>query len=196
MVKGKSIGEYLKDLRRQMAEANVMDCFSIKSLFGGDWLKRKLGMLGISLVLVFGVACASKAVSLSGSHGKNQLTQKEDSIYVFVEKKPEFPGGNNALMAFLSKNIKYPEEALEKSIQGKVVVSFVVEKDGTLSQKKVEKSVHPLLDAEAMRVVSSMPKWIPGERGGKVVRSRYVLPFGFKCTVMPETDVVKEMKED
>lgn len=162
MAKEKSIFEYLKSLCKQIAETGVIDNFPMKSLFSGDGLKRKLGMVGLSLALASGLAFASKPSDLSP---KNLVTQDTDSIYSRVEKIPQFPGGTNALVDFLRENIHYPVEAMEKSIQGKVKVSFVVEKDGTIAQVRVTESVHPLLDAEAMRVVQSMPKWIPGKQG-------------------------------
>ena len=97
-----------------------------------------------------------------------------------VEKMPEFEGGVENMMKFLQTNIKYPEEAKKKGTQGRVVVQFVVEKDGSIVESKVVKSVSPELDAEALRVVKAMPKWIPGEQRGKKVRVLFTLPVSFK----------------
>ena len=94
---------------------------------------------------------------------------------------PKFPGGPSAMSEYLSKNIKYPAEAEKNGIQGRVVLTYVVEKDGSLSQLKVAKGVDPSLDAEAIRVVSSMPKWIPAKKNGEIVRAGCLsLPVTFK----------------
>lgn len=93
---------------------------------------------------------------------------------------PEYPGGMQAMMSFIGENVKYPEDAMEKNISGKVFVSFVVEKDGSVSEAKVVKSVCASLDNEALRVVNAMPKWTPGKMDGKNVRVKYTLPFTFK----------------
>lgn len=93
-----------------------------------------------------------------------------------VDQAPEFPGGEAALMQFLVENVKYPVEAMEKCVQGRVVVEFTVNEDGTLSDWIVTKSVDPDLDKEAIRLIQLMPKWNPGRSKGKVVRSRYTLP--------------------
>ena len=109
---------------------------------------------------------------------KNQ--EEPDTIYTQVEQIPQFPGGDQALLQFLAKNVKYPPEASEHGIQGKVVLRFVVEPDGSITDIKVEKSVDPLLDKEAIRVVKKMPKWIPGRQNGQPVRVYYSLPIGFR----------------
>ena len=103
-----------------------------------------------------------------------------DSIYNVVEVMPEFPGGAEKMMDYLSTNIKYPEEAKEKGISGRVFLSFVIEKDGSVTDVKVMRSVNPLVDNEAVRVVKAMPKWKPGLMKGKPVRVNYVLPINFK----------------
>ncbi len=103
-----------------------------------------------------------------------------DSIYQIAEVMPEFPGGMEKMMVYLSKNIKYPEEAKEKGISGRVFLSFVVEKDGSVTDVKVMRSVNPLVDDEAVRVVQAMPKWKPGLQKGKPVRVSYLLPITFK----------------
>ena len=114
----------------------------------------------------------------------SQLTVVEagadDDIYEIVENMPEFPGGPSGVMAYLRRSIQYPAEAQESYITGSVRVSFVVEKDGSVSNVKVIKSVHELLDREAVRVVKAMPKWQPGMQNGKPVRTRYNLPVTFR----------------
>ena len=99
--------------------------------------------------------------------------------YDKVEEMPEYPGGIRELLKFVKDNVKYPAEAIEKDIQGKVILQFVIEKDGNASSFKVLRSIHPLLDAEALRVVKLMPKWTPGKVKGEAVRVRYTMPVAF-----------------
>ncbi len=105
---------------------------------------------------------------------------EETKVFDVVEQMPSFPGGPAALMQFLSSNIKYPVVAEENGVQGRVVCTFVVEKDGSITDVKVVKSVDPSLDKEAMRVVKSMPKWIPGKQNGSAVRVKYTVPVTFR----------------
>ena len=106
--------------------------------------------------------------------------EEEQQIFEVVEEAPEFPGGMGALMKFLGSNIKYPTIAQENGVQGRVIVQFVVNKDGSIVDAKVMRSVDPYLDKEALRVVSSMPKWKPGKQRGKAVRCRYTVPVMFR----------------
>lgn len=101
-------------------------------------------------------------------------------VYDVVEQMPSFPGGDAALMQYLGSHVKYPAEAEENGITGRVVVSFVVERDGSISTAKVVKSVDPQLDREALRVILSMPKWKPGKQNGDPVRVKYTLPINFR----------------
>ena len=107
-------------------------------------------------------------------------TGTTDKVYEVCEQMPTFPGGDAALMKYLSENVKYPALAIKAQEQGRVVVSFTVEKDGAISDVKVARSVTPSLDAEAVRVVKAMPKWTPGKQGGQLVRVRYNVPVSFK----------------
>ena len=110
-----------------------------------------------------------------------KMVQKSnDSIFQIVEKMPEFPGGAEAMMNYLSGNIKYPEEAKEKGVSGRVFINFVIEKDGSVSNAKVMRSIGGGCDEEALRVVNAMPKWKPGVQKGKPVRVSYMLPINFK----------------
>ena len=104
----------------------------------------------------------------------------ENKVFEVVEQMPSFPGGPSALMKYLSENIKYPVVAQENGVQGRVVVSFVVERDGSITDVKVARSVDPSLDREAMRVVRSMPHWIPGKQNGSAVRVKYNVPVSFR----------------
>ena len=107
-------------------------------------------------------------------------TSATDKVYEVCEQMPIFPGGDAALMKYLSENVKYPALAIKAQEQGRVVVSFTVEKDGAISDVKVARSVTPSLDAEAVRVVKAMPKWTPGKQDGQLVRVRYNVPVSFK----------------
>ena len=104
----------------------------------------------------------------------------EQEIFEIVEEPTTFPGGDAALMQWLSKNIKYPAIAQENGTQGRVTVRFVVERDGSVSNAEVIRGVDPYLDKEALRVVNSMPKWNPGKQRGKAVRTRFTLPVTFR----------------
>ena len=106
--------------------------------------------------------------------------EEETKVFDVVEQMPQFPGGPNALFEYLSKNIKYPVVAEENGIQGRVIVTFVVERDGSITDVKVAKSVDPSLDKEAQRVVKSMPHWIPGKQNGSAVRVKYTVPVTFR----------------
>jgi len=106
--------------------------------------------------------------------------EEENKVFDVVEQMPSFPGGMAALMAYLQKSIKYPPVAEENGIQGRVVCTFVVERDGSVTDVRVAKSVDPSLDKEAVRVVSALPKWIPGKQNGQSVRVKYTLPVTFR----------------
>lgn len=111
---------------------------------------------------------------------KDEKSSEEVFVANKIDKMPEYPGGIPALSAFLSENIKYPKSALEEGIYGCVYISFVVEKNGKISDVQVARSVHSSLDEEAARVVKMMPKWTPGIQNGKPVRVRFTLPVNFK----------------
>ena len=111
----------------------------------------------------------------------NATDQKaEEEAFVIVDKMPEYPGGSEAMFQFLTSNIKYPKSCIDDKIQGRVLVQFVVEKDGSITDAKTVKSVHPDLDAEALRVINAMPAWTPGEQKGQKVRVTYTIPVVFK----------------
>ncbi|WP_084608527.1 energy transducer TonB [Xylanibacter oryzae] len=106
-----------------------------------------------------------------------QNNDSDNHVFDVVEQMPSFPGGNGALMDYISKNIKYPTES---DAQGRVIVTFIVEKDGSITNAKVTRSVDPAFDKEALRVINSMPKWIPGKQNGQNVRVRYTVPVTFR----------------
>lgn len=103
-----------------------------------------------------------------------------EEIFTIVEEPTEFPGGPAALVKFLTSNVKYPEIAMENGIQGRVMVKFVVERDGSVSNVDILRGVDPALDKEAVRVVKSMPKWKPGKQRGKPVRQSFQVPVVFR----------------
>ena len=116
-------------------------------------------------------------------------------VYMVVEQQPEFPGGSVALMKYLSENIKYPDGAMKAGKQGKAFVQFVVKADGAVNDVVIMRSTgDESLDAEALRVVKSMPKWNPGKQGGKAVNVRHTLPVNFRLADVPETTPVIELK--
>ena len=108
-----------------------------------------------------------------------QTNTPSPEVFDKVEVMPEYPGGMTAMIDFMIQNVKYPKEAEKQKLEGRTLVSFIVEKDGSLSEIEVLKSSHPLLDNEALRVVGEMPKWKPGQQKGKPVRVRFVLPVSF-----------------
>ncbi|UKK68332.1 TonB family protein [Prevotella communis] len=109
-------------------------------------------------------------------------TEPDDKPFDVVEQMPEFPGGQEALMQFLRQEVKYPKEAEEKGLQGRVVVRYIIEKDGSISEVEIVKSVNEYLDAEAIRVVNAMPKWKPGKQKGEPVRVKFTLPVTFRLS--------------
>ena len=118
-------------------------------------------------------------VSPEAKEAPADSTAKEE-VFMVAEQMPEFPGGMKELLKFLQDNLKYPENAMKNNVQGRVIVQFVVEKDGTLTEFKVARSVDPDLDAEALRVLQIMPKWKPGMQRGKIVRVKFTVPVSFK----------------
>ena len=127
---------------------------------------------------------------------KNELTEHdEDEVFIEVEDPPEFPGGMQALRDYMRDNIKYPEACRKDSIQGRVIITFVVEKDGSICGAEVVKRVHDQLDAEALRVINSMPKWKPGTQRGKVVRIKYAIPVVFRLDGSPYLTVPNSSAE-
>ena len=125
----------------------------------------------MSLMAMFGLSTVSAQ--------KTVVAQKNQQVFDVVEQMPEYPGGMQALFEYLSQNVKYPEDAEKQKIEGRVIATFVVETDGTISNVEVVKPVFPSLDAEAIRVLSGMPKWTPGKQSGKVVSVKYTVPISF-----------------
>lgn len=108
------------------------------------------------------------------------LPPDDDKVYTVCDVMPEFPGGQDKLLQYLASSIKYPAEAIEKKEEGRVTLSYIVEKDGSISNVEVIRSVSPSLDAEAIRIVKAMPKWTPAKSKGEIVRVKYTVPVTFR----------------
>ena len=125
-------------------------------------------------------ATSTASSATHATHPESKPSASNNKVHDIFEQQPEFPGGTPALYEYLSNNLHYPAVARENEVQGRVIVIFTVEKDGSLSNITLARSVDPMLDKEALRLVRGMPKWIPGKRNGDAVRSRYSLPVTFK----------------
>lgn len=132
-------------------------------------------MKKLILMLLMAVCCL-----MTANAQKTVVSQTNQKVFDTVEQMPEYPGSMQAMIEFLQANMKYPEDAAKQKVEGRVMVQFVVETDGSISDVHVAKQVFPSLDAEAIRVVQAMPKWTPGKEKGKVVRVKYNLPIVFR----------------
>ena len=117
----------------------------------------------------------------NGAEGEPiDILQDQDGVYLAVPEMPEYPGGAAALLSSFRETLVYPEDAKTEGIQGRVLVQFIVEEDGSITNPVIIKSVYPSLDAEALRFVSKMPKWKPGKIDGKLCRTKYIVPLNFR----------------
>lgn len=149
----------------------------------------RLGILLLVLACSMGVTAQTsktaqnnnQQVSLPSTNKGDTITDRvsTDKIYDVVDENPHFPGGNGAMLDWLSKNIHYSSGCA--SLQGRVVVSFYVEPDGSLSDIELVQKVDPELDEEVLRVVKAMPKWIPASQNNNPIRAKYTLPIEFRC---------------
>ena len=134
------------------------------------------------------ITCSFSAFGQNENHNPSDsayrpvmgTSNSSDIVFTRIDEMPEFPGGHEALMQYLASNIRYPKEAREKDIEGKVVVKFVVCKDGTLCNEEVVRSIGGGCDEEVIRVVKAMPEWKPGKQNGKAVKVYYTLPVTFR----------------
>jgi TonB family protein len=133
-------------------------------------------LLAISLIAVF--ACEQDKQEKQGTNQLKSASIRED-VFVVVEEAPEYPGGVTELRKFLAQHVNYPAEAQKNGTQGKVYVTFVVNKDGSVSDAKIARGVDPLLDAEAVRIVNTLPKWKPGRQSGRDVAVQFTVPINF-----------------
>ena len=203
MKQGKKICKTLKAIRQQIADANGISYAPTPCTHKGDcagtcpaceaevrYIENELNarrLLG-KAVVVAGLSMSfmpptSFSQVVTSVKSPQKITAKSDTSRVLdgvVEQMPSFRGGQQALMTYLSQNVIYPKECKDSAIQGRVVCSFMIEKDGSLSEFKVVKSVHPKLDAEALRVIKQMPKWCPGKMLGEATRVKYTIPITFR----------------
>ena len=126
----------------------------------------------MALMALFGLTTVSAQ--------KTVVAKKNQQVFDVVEKMPEYPGGQAALFEYLSTNVKYPADAEKKKVEGRVLVTFIVNTDGSITDIELVRKAFPSLDAEAVRVISGMPKWIPGEQKGQKVRVKYTVPLPFR----------------
>lgn len=131
---------------------------------------KKLLLMSLMAVFCLSTVSAQKTV----------VSKKNQKVFDVVEQMPEFPGGIAAMFEYLMQNVKYPEDAEKQKVEGRVIATFVVETDGSITDVQAVKQVFPSLDAEAIRVLEAMPKWTPGKQNGKSVRVKYTVPVNFK----------------
>ena len=232
MKRGKRTCRILKEIRKQIAEANDIEFIVSECQYQGDCLgtcpkceaevryleqqleyKRLAGtaitILGISAGVITMAtplnSCANtpqqtinkeisqETISQKDSLISNQKVKEKESSELFgmVEEMPMYPGGQAELMELIKKSIRYPSPAI--NISGRVVVSFIVNRDGSISDAKVTRSVHPLFDKEALRIVSSLPKWYPGKQNGKLIKVKFTVPIAFNgySGVISKTEIIE-----
>ena len=138
-------------------------------------------LLAISALVLLVIVFAPAGANAQNKKVKKAQTRKDtatdDKVYEVCEQMPIFEGGDAALLKYLRENLKYPDKTKDRGVQGRLVIGFIVEKDGSLTDVKVLRPVDIDLDAEVLRLVKGMPKWIPGRQNGKRVRVRYLLPI-------------------
>ncbi len=189
-----NVANYIETERKKITEAGGGQYLSVQvkcdketSKESVDKLKetlRKIWVLNIDYSLLEGEEAVVSHLKLNGQPRLNKETnvlevENAEEVFAVVENMPEFPGGNVELMKYLAKNLKYPAEARQKGEQGRVMVQFVVGKDGKLGDIKIMRSISPALDAEAIRVVKAMPDWKPGTQRGQAVAVKYTIPISF-----------------
>ena len=194
----KSYQYHLLGLTYQKAAVNLYNNFNVlplkerikmmnKKRTNGVGRAKYLLLLPLVTLLMIGSnfkSAAQESVSAepaveSASNAASDDGAAEEMVYKVAEEIPEFPGGNSAMMKYLSENIQYPAQAIQEKIKGRVVVQFVVKSDGSIGEVKVLRSVHQLLDAEAVRLIKSMPKWKPGKVAGKAASVWFTVPITF-----------------
>lgn len=133
-----------------------------------------------ALLFAGNISCSQDASQTEDAKEAPADSTAKEEVFMVAEQMPEYPGGMKEMLKFLQENVKYPANAMKNNVQGRVIVQFVVEKDGTPTEFKVLRSVDPDLDAEALRVMKAMPKWKPGMQKGQVVRVKFTVPVSFK----------------
>ena len=143
---------------------------------------KRLWALAVVPVVALALMAFANPSNTTASVVANESPAQDNEVYETVDQLPEFPGGMEAMIDFLSKNVNYPEEAFKNNVQGRVLVRFVVDKTGQVSDIQVVRSVSEELDAEALRVCEMLPNFIPGMKDGKPVSVYYTLPIMFKLS--------------
>ena len=162
----------------------VMESTTYEYEYGTDGLWTKMTQYNNGDYLLTKMRQFEKPVSIKHEYStphKNEVeTKPSNKVYDVVETMPQFPNGDVALMEYIRNNMRYPTVAEANGIQGRVIVTLVVERDGSITDVEVTKSVDPSLDQEAVRIVKNMPKWKPGTQNGKTVRVKYTIPVTFR----------------
>lgn len=197
---GRSICNVLKSVRKAIADANGIRYEPAECGFEGEcrgtcpaceaelrYIERELSLRRMAgrAVTVAGIALGAAALTACGRDTAQQFEQPKTTVnanehsemFGLVEESPSFPGGQKALMDYISEHLRNPSP--ETDVTGRVIVQFVVGKDGTVKDAKVVRGIHPEFDAEALRLVENMPKWIPGKLAGEPAEVRYTLPVMF-----------------
>ena len=142
----------------------------------------------VSALILLVIVIAPASANAQDKRGKTTQTRKDtatdDKVYEVCEQMPIFEGGDAALLKYLRENLKYPDKTKDRGVQGRLVIGFIVEKDGSLTDVKVLRPVDIDLDAEVLRLVKGMPKWIPGCQDEQLVRVRYNVPVSFRLKPM------------
>jgi len=178
------MGFQLISLTNTMFQSNLKRRFQMmsanKSIKKRQYARYAFPLITMILLLSFNLKGAiTESLPLMENKGTKTIVQQNDSIFNLVEDTPEFPGGEEARMKYMMENLKYPEAAKKGKVQGTVYVSYVVEKDGSITNCKVFKGISKELDEEALRVISNMPKWKPGKQKGETVRVAFTVPIKF-----------------
>lgn len=200
MNNGRNICNVLKGVRKAIADANGIKYEPAECGFDGEcrgtcpaceaelrYIERELSLRRMAgrAVAVAGIALGAAALSACGNGVMDDFGQKQtavkadntDKVFGVVEEMPSFPGGQAALMRYIAENLKYPDP--ESCVSGRVIVEFIISKDGSVKDPKVVRGIEPKFDEEALRVVRNMPKWRPGKQMGEAVEVRYTLPVSF-----------------
>ena len=167
-----------KSLRTPVLFFFVAAAFYAGVAYTTGYFSRPVGLILLAMFAAY-IICNVMAMK-NAPAPEEEEEPEEQTIFEVVENMPDFPGGQAALMQYLAKNIKYPTIAQENGTQGRVIVQFVVNRDGSIVDAKVVRSVDPYLDKEALRVINTMPKWKPGMQRGKPVRVKFTVPVMFR----------------
>lgn len=210
-------GKDKKTYQYHLLECTVGRTVTLPSLsFSMQNLKQRIFMMnsksksGKSLAVIYALAAIPvvallllgtqiitiKSATASETTETTPPPSTDEEVFEYTDNMPAFPGGMNEMMKWLSDNVVYPKEAVDKNIQGRVMIRFIVEKNGSISSTKVVHSVNELLDAEALRVVNAMPKWEPGTKNNKAVRVRFTLPIQFRLSGNSEEGKVYEKLDE